>query len=446
MARANRLLAGGVVGAASRGIAIAAGYLHLLLLAQERGGGAVGRLAIGFAIVNIGGTISRLGADSALTRLGSIAHDGRDPVRLRQTTSTAYFIALIGSLTLAIPLALLAQSDFLSWAIPSDLADEVRIAALGIAPLGLIAVSAASLRTVGGVVAHVVVRFGLSPVLAAGWFAVSAVGLNRSASATQLYVESLFIGALASIVISQRFMGRVTQNPSRQLHTLTERIRATEFLRISVPMLMASAGFVLLSWIDSIMLASHVSDTELGGYSVAMRLAASVEVPLVIAASVTNAEFATRFSNGETHALSRLAQTSATMAFAVALPVCVLLLAFPERILSLFDSDFTTVKTALILLVLGRLMSAAVGSVGGILTMTNAQNQLQWIVAAAVATNVAMNALLIPAYGATGAAIAQLAAIALWNLGAAGLIYLHHGFWAGCSPSSVSYGLRKRLK
>jgi len=70
----------------------------------------------------------------------------------------------------------------------------------------------------------------------------------------------------------------------------------------------------------------------------------------------------------------------------------------------------------MVILCLGQLVNACAGSVGLILNMVGLEHLVARGVAIAALNNVALNAVLIPFWGPTGAAIASSTSLAIWNV------------------------------
>lgn len=97
--------------------------------------------------------------------------------------------------------------------------------------------------------------------------------------------------------------------------------------------------------------------------------------------------------------------------------------AAPEPVLSIFGPDFVAASAALRILALGQLVNLATGSVGTILIMTGHQRiSLLNSVAGAVMV-VILGLILIPRYGATGAAAAASITMAIRNISATYLVW-----------------------
>jgi O-antigen/teichoic acid export membrane protein len=77
---------------------------------------------------------------------------------------------------------------------------------------------------------------------------------------------------------------------------------------------------------------------------------------------------------------------------------------------------------------MGYFVSAISGSVGFILQMTGKQNVFQVILLSAAVINIALNIVLVPIYGISGASFATMTSMIFWNLTAVIYIRLNYGF------------------
>lgn len=113
--------------------------------------------------------------------------------------------------------------------------------------------------------------------------------------------------------------------------------------------------------------------------------------------------------------MGRLYQTTTRWTFMFNLPMFLVLVLFPEAILSIFGQSFLGGATALVLLAGAELINAGTGTCGSIIDMTGytkmkLANSVLWI-----GLSLALNFLLIPQWGLLGAATAVLISIASIN-------------------------------
>jgi O-antigen/teichoic acid export membrane protein len=109
-------------------------------------------------------------------------------------------------------------------------------------------------------------------------------------------------------------------------------------------------------------------------------------------------------------------QTTSRWVFTISLPVFLIILMFPEPILSVFGDQFITGVAALRIMAFSGLMSVGIGITYTLITMTG--NAVLKLVNSIVmyATMLGLDFLLIPKYGVLGAAIASLAAVIVFSL------------------------------
>jgi O-antigen/teichoic acid export membrane protein len=119
---------------------------------------------------------------------------------------------------------------------------------------------------------------------------------------------------------------------------------------------------------------------------------------------------------GDKERMARFYQTTTKWMFTVNLPLFLVLLLFSESILTIFGQEFVDGSTALIILALANLVTASAGISDGILAMTgNTSAKLANSVVLTVFT-IGLSLLLIPHWGAVGAAVAALVTATVLNL------------------------------
>jgi len=122
-------------------------------------------------------------------------------------------------------------------------------------------------------------------------------------------------------------------------------------------------------------------------------------------------------AQGDMGRLQRLVTFSTRAQFFFTLPFVVMLIFFGEGLVTLaFGQEFVPALLPLSILALGQLVNAASGSVGLLLAMTGHERDAARSVVLAAIVNVSLNAILIPPYGAAGAAAAGAVTLAAWNL------------------------------
>ena len=193
--------------------------------------------------------------------------------------------------------------------------------------------------------------------------------------------------------------------------------RAGTWIKAALPLAFVAGMFLINSYTDIISLGIFMSPADVGVYRVVVAGAAMV----VFALNALNMIFAPRMARlhalNEMEGLQRLATMSARMALLLAVPVLLLFVFLGKWILgSVFGAAFAGGYQALIILSVGQLANAGMGSVGMLLNMTGHERDTARALGVSAATNVVLNLVLIPLLGINGAASATAISMALWNV------------------------------
>ncbi len=199
------------------------------------------------------------------------------------------------------------------------------------------------------------------------------------------------------------------------------------WLKVSVPMLISTSLWALLSQTDLLVLGFFAGQTEVGMYSVIVRLAGMLQLFLSAVNGVAAPMFAGLVAEGRHDQLQDLAYVSSRWMFWPSLGVAVLLIVFAGPVLGLFSSVYEAGQVELMILTGAYLVNIASGLPSSLLDMAGYQNQTLRVVAWCSALNVGLNLVLIPLYGLRGAAVATGLSMILWNLWLYRVAYRHVG-------------------
>jgi len=189
------------------------------------------------------------------------------------------------------------------------------------------------------------------------------------------------------------------------------------WLLAAMPLAFTEGANLINSHADLIMLGLIQGDKDVGLYRVATQGANLVIFGLMALNMVVAPHFARLHAQAELQKLQRLVTRSAQVILALALPVVGLFVIFGEPIIHwFFGSEFGSAYLPLVVLSVGQLVNAAMGSVGFLLNMTGHEKDVTVGVAIAAVVNILLNAALIPAFGMMGAATATAISMAVWNI------------------------------
>ena len=188
-----------------------------------------------------------------------------------------------------------------------------------------------------------------------------------------------------------------------------------EILTVSVPMLGVTLSNAVITNTDILMLSSFTNDKTVGIYSIYVKLAAIMWVAMSAINSMYAPKAAKLHGAGKIQELKVLTKRSAFLSFSFSCLVLLFISIIHHPVLSLYGTDFLLHTTAFYILLISVLCNSFFGSIGVLLNMTGMQNRFFVIMLTAALLNIALNYILIPKIGPTGAALATLITVIYWN-------------------------------
>jgi len=217
------------------------------------------------------------------------------------------------------------------------------------------------------------------------------------------------------------------------------RLHTRSMLAFSLPLVVSSVVTVILSRIDTLMLAVFLTTESVGDYNAAYQIAAGVPVLLSSFGFIYLPLVSRLDSEGEYDEIDRIHKLVTKWIYVLGFPVVLTAMAFPQEIVSLgFGQEFTTAGPALAVLTLGFFTSAAVGNCQGALSAFGYTRIILWVNVVAAVANIVLNVVLIrglgpiPGYGVTGAALASALSFAALNV----LAFVALWYTRGITPFS----------
>jgi len=398
------------------------GYAFTLIVTRNLGASAWGIFALCFTVLHIVSVIGKLGLDTALLRfIAQYNAQGKG-----KTAKYIYFKSII----IIIPLSLLL-SIFLYYLSPllaekifakKHLAPYLKLMSFALIPFVLLSINSESLRAFKKIKEYTTLQTFLPFLFALIFFSISFYILNIKS--IKAVVVAYILGIGISFLFSFLLLNKEFSNKNGEL----EQIPLKQILSISLPMLLTSSLFMIMSWTDTIMLGMWRTEEEVGIYNVAVRLSMITSFTLGAINSIAAPKFAEFWGKKDLEGLKKVAQQSTKLIFWTSAPVLVLYLTFPEWFMGLFGEEFKTGTLALMFLTTGQFVNAASGSVALILGMTGKEKFASYVILIATIINFMLNFVLIPKLGINGAAVASMVGLMFWNIIFLIYIYKSYGF------------------
>jgi O-antigen/teichoic acid export membrane protein len=240
-----------------------------------------------------------------------------------------------------------------------------------------------------------VVRQSLIIGFTAGAF---AIGANVSAEeAMKFSAAAVWIAMIGQMVfLNRRLHDAVEAGPRHYAYR--------SWLATSLPILMVEGFYLLLGYVDILVLQAFRPSDDVGIYHAIVKTLALVSFIHYAMAATTAHRFSEYHVAGDRERLSAYLAHAIKWTFWPSVAATALLLVFGKPLLWLFGAQFTSGYPAMFVVAIGLLARSAIGPVERLLNMLGHQNVCALAYALAFVMNLVLCIVLVPRYGIYGAA------------------------------------------
>jgi O-antigen/teichoic acid export membrane protein len=398
-----------LVGAAAYGVL---GFALVVVVTRSLGLGEAGALLEAVALCTIVARTTTLGTDAGLVRFVA-----RSRV-LGTGDAAAYLRVALLPVAVASVLAtgvMMALAGPLGSAVGHEDAADVTLFIRALGPfVPILAVTAAlesATRGFGTMVPAVVLERCARPALqVAAVLAVLAAGGGPLAIGLAWGLPSLLsaAGLAAWLAAHPEGGARTSWADARPL--------ANAFWRFSGPRALSGAFAVAVLWLDVVLVGAFASSEEAAVYGATSRYVTLAAFAALAVTQAVSPQLSALLAADDKAGARRLYQASTGWLVALVWPVHLTLILFGAVLLRLFGSGYGSGTSVLVILGLAGLMGTGVGPVDVVLLMAGKSGWNLATTALALVVNVVLNIVLVPMWGASGAAVAWAASIACTNL------------------------------
>lgn len=380
-------------------------FLTQIAIARWAGADAFGIYAIAWTWIIVLGTLVQGGFGISMTRFVARYDERQRYGRIWKAIGFAAFFVAGASVAAGLTGAFVVgwQSDAV-WGVR----DVALLIAMASVPLYAFSeMGKGVLRGLGDNAMAYAPGYLLRPALL---FVLVAIGAFASVALDAVFILSATFVSLALVALLQ--WGRIVRRKalSRKVAAGREMSRwhAGHWLAVSLPMVMVDGHYLLVSYMDLLVLDLFVSAEEVARYFAAVKIIALVWFVPFAVSGIGARVLAQTFERGRDAEFKDAVRRFAHWSFWPTLGFALLLSVFGEWALKAFGADFDEGIWVLRLLAFGLVFQAACGPVKFLMTMTSEQNASAAILIGTALANVALNFSLIPLWGLEGAAIATV--------------------------------------
>ncbi|MGR5269930.1 flippase [Vibrio astriarenae] len=184
-----------------------------------------------------------------------------------------------------------------------------------------------------------------------------------------------------------------------------------------LPLTMVMVITTLNNELATVFLGFLGDESEVGYFRVAMQASMLFLISLQSINAITAPQIARMYRAGNKDDAQLLLTRSVRLGCLFSLPLMLFLCFFSdELVILLFGNEFLPASNLIRLLLLGQGVNVCTGSAGMVLNMTGNEKYTLKVQILSVAILIAMLSILVPLYGAVGAAVSVSTSVAMWNV------------------------------
>lgn len=246
------------------------------------------------------------------------------------------------------------------------------------------------------------------------------------------------LAAIGALVLGDIWVRKALPRPVMSTHS---NLKVREWFGSGSAMLIFSGSQASLMQMDIVMLGIMRGAAETGQYAIANRITYMLAYITIAADMVLAPTVARLYAKQKYLRLQYLIPRFAWIALIIITPIGIGVAYYGDELLSMFGSGFESVHGALVVLIVGRVVEAAIGSSPLLSTMSGHERITAIIFGCAALVNVVLNIILIQYYGAVGAAIASMTSIVGAKLALRNYLKKH----IGIDTSILNYRRPKKI-
>ena len=409
----GRLATGGLLNLTGSVVGGALGFTIVVIATRSLGPSGAGLFFEGVAFLSISSHVLLLGADVGLVRSIGAHRSHGEVADVRQTLVAALIPTfLVGVLAAAVAyVATPALASILDRSGSGEaLVRYLRVFVVALPFAAVYLACVAATRGFGTMLPAVVIdKIGKPLLQVVLLFMTVSLGWGAIALAASWTIPIVIAlgAALTWLVLAAR------HDPSDPATSTPRTAREIffAFWRFSLPRGIAATFQVLILWLDTLLIGILASAHAAGVYTASTRYVLLGTFAGVAIAQAVAPQLASMFASDRRDRARALFGTATTWGIAATWPLFLTLAIYSRTVLLVFGARFEEGAGVLAILSLAMLVASATGPVDWVLLMGGKSGWNLLNTALALAVNIALNLLLIPRIGITGAAIAWAASI-----------------------------------
>lgn len=396
-----------------------AAYFLLYIISRHYGRDGMGVYTLMIAYISILGVVGALGMNTAIIRFTSQYKSKNKTVLAGTLYKSTLKFTIPFSILLAVILLLFSKFVAVKLYEDADLILPFRIISFTLPFMVLLLINVEFIRGLKNIKISELFRNLSTNLITLVLILITIRFLSDNYYLILFYGIGVIISSLATSI---SVFGKI-KNLRHITIEKSESVSLKSYFLISLPMILTSVMMIINGRIATITLGLFYTTGLIGIFGAAFRISVITDFVISALKTIAMPKISELFWNNETQELKHLIQVSTRIIFFTSFPITIILLLFPGPILSVLGKEFVQGADVLRILAIGQFISASSGLVGAFLNMTGNHVVFTKLALVSVVIAVILCFTLIPPYSITGAAIATVGGMLIWNIGGAWFIY-----------------------
>jgi O-antigen/teichoic acid export membrane protein len=381
-------------------------FLTGILLARVLGPSLLGQFNLGNTVANFMANFTKIGFDQGLVRFIPLYRTENEYGKIKHLILFSFLVS--GLLSILIGSIFYLYSDFLAVSLFNDIemSGVLKISAFLIFVFTYYRLGSSILKGIKRIDYLTIVSYFIVPIT----FLLSLLILKKA----DVFV--VMSARMISYILGITFVFYVIIKNEKFINVDIKKINLKKYFSFSSPLLFIGLLYFLISHIDILMIGYFLEPSDVGIYSVAVRIAGMAVFILSAANTIFGPTISELTEKDQFNTLERLLKSITKIIFAFSLNFLFFVIIYNQEILTIFGQEYIVGGIVLMILTFGQFINASVGPTGAILIMSGKQNYEVFNSIAICILNIILNILLIPRLGIAGAAVATASSIVIINI------------------------------
>ena len=408
----KELINGAGIALMLRFLGMGIGYFFAYSVIKLLGIKAWGIFALSLIVLQVSAVVSRLGMDIALLKFTAEYITKGELEQLKKIYKEILYIIIPFSIVVSVATYII--SPILSTKIfhKSYLTQHFRVMSFFILPFVLLWIHAEAIRGLKKIKQYMLLQQTGISIIASLFFLMMQNFLKNTFAPIVSYGISITILTIIAVNLFNKYINKLKVTTT---NFTSDNISRKHLLKVSIPMLLSSSLFLLMGWIDSIMLGIFKNAEDVGTYYILFKTTMLINIALAAVNTIAAPKYVEFYSKGDRNGLIKIVQRSTIMVTILGFLIFSFLLLFSKEIFEIFKIKKAKSMSVFLILSIGQFIGAIFGSSCYTLQMIGFQSYHQIIMFIGVFVNFILDYLLIPNYGTVGAAFASMISIISWN-------------------------------